>query len=275
MAPKTRNVKWNNGGHYRTMAMLDHLNRAYRFVGQSLFWILFGLIGIAVGFLILPLAKAFIRDPKSREVAARNIIAACFRLFVWTACGMRLISCRVTGMEHYVPDGNQLILANHPTLIDVVILISLFPQVDCVVKEAVTSNPAMKTLVGTANYISNREPSELLISCTGRLKSGASLLLFPEGTRSVASQPLKFKPGAAEVALRARATILPVEVDCRPNFLAKHEPWYYIPPRAPHFEIRLLPTMNPVDMVPADAGSRQARHALNAALEEIFIAELT
>ena len=274
MAPKTRNVKSMNGGHYRTMSMLEHLNRAYRFVGTSLFWALFGLIGIVVGFLILPLTKLFIRDPKSREVAARNIIGACFRLFVWTACRMRLISCRVTGMEHYDPDGNQLILANHPTLIDVVILISLFPQVDCVVKEAVTRNPAMKTLVGTANYISNREPSELLKSCTSRLKSSASLLLFPEGTRTVAGQPLKFKAGAAEVALRARATILPVVVDCRPNFLAKHEPWYYIPPRAPHFDIRILPPMNPVDVVPADAGGRHARHALNAALEEIFLAEL-
>jgi 1-acyl-sn-glycerol-3-phosphate acyltransferase len=101
-----------------------------------------------------------------------------------------------------------------------------------------------------------------------------SLLLFPEGTRAVPNQPLKFKPGAAEVALRSCARILPVVVDCQPIFLAKHEPWYYIPPRAPHFEIRLLPTINPVEMVPADAGSRQARQALNAKLEEIFLAEL-
>jgi 1-acyl-sn-glycerol-3-phosphate acyltransferase len=256
------------------MSMHGQLNRAYRFVGQSIFWVSFGLIGVVVGFLVLPLAKLLIRDPKSREVAARNIIAACFRLFVWTACRLRLITCRVTGMDHYDPDGGQLILANHPTLIDVVVLISLFPQVDCVIKAAVTRNPAMKALVGMANYISNSEPSELLRSCTARLKSGASLLLFPEGTRTVEGQPLRFKPGAAEVALRAEATILPVVIDCRPIFLAKHEPWYYIPPRAPHFDIRVLPPMNAAGIVPADTGSRNARHALNTALEELFLAEL-
>jgi 1-acyl-sn-glycerol-3-phosphate acyltransferase len=255
-------------------AISRHLNRAYRFVGQSLFWILFGLIGIVVGFLVLPLVLLFVRDPQRRQVTARSTISACFSLFVWVACGTRLISLRVTGMEHYDAGRGQLILANHPTLIDVVILISLFPQVDCVIKEAVTRNPVMRTSVGTANYISNREPSDLLDSCAGALRSGASLLLFPEGTRSVAGSALKFKPGAAEVAIRANAEILPVVIDCRPVFLAKHEPWYYIPPRAPHFDIRILPPLKPSDLVPADAGDRQARHTLNAALQALFEAEL-
>lgn len=256
------------------MTMLDHLNRIYRFFGQSLFWLSFGLIGVLVGFLVLPLAKLLIRDPKKRQAAARNIMAACFKLFVWAARLLRLITCRVTGMHHYDPGGGQLILANHPTLIDVVILISLFPQVDCVIKAAVTRNPAMRALVGMANHISNSEPSELLNSCSDRLKSGASLLLFPEGTRTVEGRPLKFKPGAAEVALRADATILPVVIDCRPNFLAKHEPWYYIPPRRPHFDIRILPPMKPADIVPADVGARNARHELNSALEALFLNQL-
>jgi 1-acyl-sn-glycerol-3-phosphate acyltransferase len=255
-------------------AILKHLNRAYRFVGQSLFWILFGLFGIAVGFLVLPLVLVFVRDPERRQVAARNTISACFGLFVWVACRMRLITCRVTGMEHHDAQRAQLILANHPTLIDVVILISLFPQVDCVIKEAVTKNPVMRTSVGTANYISNREPSDLLESCAGRLRSGASLLLFPEGTRSVAGQALNFKPGAAEVAIRADAEILPVVVDCRPQFLAKHEPWYYIPPRAPHFDIRILAPLKPGDLVPPEAGDRHARQILNRSLQELFEAEL-
>ena len=268
------NVKLADGVHYRTVTLLDHLNRAYRFVGQSLFWVMFGLIGVVVGFLVLPLAKLVIRDPRSREVTGRNIIAACFRLFVRVACGIRLISLRVTGMEHYAPDRNVLILANHPTLIDVVILISLFPQVDCVIKEAVTRNPALQMLVGMANYISNHEPADLIESCTRRLQSGASLLLFPEGTRTITGKPLRFKPGAAEVALRSGVKILPVVVDCRPRFLAKHEPWYYIPPRAPHFDIRILAPVDPAEMVPADAGKRGARNALNAGLQALFSAEL-
>jgi 1-acyl-sn-glycerol-3-phosphate acyltransferase len=255
-------------------SILRHLNRAYRFVGQTFFWIMFGIIGIVVGFLVLPLVLLFVRDPQQRQVTARNTISACFRLFVWVACGTRLMSLRVSGMEHYEAGRGQLILANHPTLIDVVILISLFPQVDCVIKEAVTRNPVLRTSVGTANYISNREPADLLDSCAEVLRAGASLLLFPEGTRSVAGSALRFKPGAAEVAIRADAEILPVVIDCRPVFLAKHEPWYYIPPRAPHFDIRILSPLKRSDLVPANTGDRQARHTLNAELQALFEAEL-
>lgn len=254
--------------------IFQHLNRAYRFVGQSVFWIMFGLIGLIVGFLVMPVLLWIAGSAEQRQVAARRVIRGCFRLFVSVACGMRLISCRVTGMEHVRPDGGQLILANHPTLIDVVILVSLFSQVDCVIKQAVTENPFMRTTVGAANYISNREPAELLRDCTDRLRAGASLLLFPEGTRTVPGTQPKLKPGAAEVALRSGAEILPVVIDCRPQFLAKSEPWYYIPNRAPHFEIRVLAPMSPERFVANGAGPRQARHELNKVLQALFVESL-
>jgi hypothetical protein len=76
------------------------------------------------------------------------------------------------------------------------------------------------------------------------------------------------------VALQARASIVPVVIDCRPQFLSKNDPWYSIPPRAPHFEISILPALNGAAVVPADAGGRSARQALNAALEKMFLAEL-
>jgi len=257
------------------MVVFEYFCRMYRLFGQALFWVLFGVIGIVIGYVILPLVKLVIRDRKEREVAARSIIGSCFRLFVWAACGMRLISYRVTGMEHYDPGDSRLILANHPTLIDVVLLISLFPQVDCVIKEAVTRNVAMRMMVGTANYISNRDPTDLLESCTTRLRSGSSLLLFPEGTRTAGDPPLTFMPGAAEVAVQAGATILPIVIDCHPRFLGKYEPWYYMPRRVPHFEIRVLAPVAAMDLIPAGVGQRGARRALNTALEELFSAELT
>lgn len=255
-------------------AILQQINRAYRFVGQTVFWIMFGVIGLIVGFLVMPILLLTAGSPAARQAAARQVISACFGLFVWVACGMRLISCSVSGMEHFKPDGGQLILANHPTLIDVVILLSLFPQVECVIKEAVTKNPFMRTTVGSANYISNEEPAELLQNCVLRLRAGSSLLLFPEGTRTAPGKQPVFKPGAAEVALRSNAEILPVIVDCRPQFLAKHEPWYYIPIRAPHFDVRVLAPMSPREFVASNASPRQARNDLNKVLETLFVKSL-
>ena len=254
---------------------MKHLNFVYRWVGTTLFWIFFGLIGLIMGIVVMPLVYLLVRDRAARQVRARRLISAAFSLFVWTACTSRLISLRVTGMEHVDPDGGQLILASHPTLIDVVILISLFPQVDCVIKQAVMVNPVLGVSVRAANYISNREPADLLDSCVARLRTGVSLLLFPEGTRSVNGEPLKFKLGAAEVALRASANILPVVISCEPQMLAKHVPWYRIPPSRPHFSISILPPVAATDLVSGDPGHRHARYEVNGALLSLFQAELS
>ena len=254
---------------------MKYLDLAYRWVGTTLFWIFFGLIGLLMGFIVIPVVYLVVRDTHKRQVTARKLIGAAFSLFVWTACRSRLISIDVSGMEHVDPDGGQLILATHPTLIDVVILISMFPQVDCVIKEAVTKNPVLGLSVRCANYISNREPADLLDSCVARLRSGASLLLFPSGTRSVNGQPLQFKLGAAEVAVRARAEILPIAVDCQPQMLAKHVPWYRIPPAAPKFTITILPAVPVESLVAGDLDNRHARYEVNAALVSILEAELS
>lgn len=258
----------------KSLRLLNHLNRAYRFAGQSLLWITFGLVGAAVSLIVLPLILLFERDGASRQARARAVIAGCFGWFISVACLLRVISCHVTGTEHYEPDSSQLILANHPSLIDVVILISLFPQVDCVIKEAVTRNPVMGPSVRGANYISNFDPAALLVSCVERLRAGNSLLLFPEGTRTAPGEPLKFKPGAAEIAIRAEATILPVVIHCRPTFLTKNDPWYRVPPARPHFEVRILPPLQTGDLVSDEAGTKRARATLNAALEQLFEARL-
>lgn len=251
------------------------LNLVWRFIGTSLLWFFFGSIGLILSIFVFPLLYLFVRDPAARQIAARNLIARAFAAFMWGGGAMRVFSFHVTGMENRKPDQSQLILANHPTLIDVVLLLSVLPQVDCVIKEAVKRNPFMRASVTSANYISNREPSDLLTSCVERLCSGASLLLFPEGTRSVSGQALNFKLGAAEVAIRAKADILPVVVDCRPRFLAKHQPWYSIPSSQPHFAVTILPPIPVEQLIANNIDERRARYELNEALVSLFDSKLS
>jgi 1-acyl-sn-glycerol-3-phosphate acyltransferase len=267
-------IPMHSGLRPKNLRLLNHLNRAYRFLGQSLCWLLFGVIGLAICFVVAPLLLLFVRDPVRRQAAARGVIRAGFRLFVALARTLRLITYRLCGMEHYDRSAGQLILANHPTLIDVVILIALFPGVDCVVKEAIIRNPFLGMAARAANYIPNSASLELLDVCAQRLRAGAGLILFPEGTRTARGDSLKFKPGAAEVALRSGACILPVIIDCRPQFLAKEESWYQIPATTPHFAIRILPPMDPRELLDEPTSERQARRSLNRALQDLFEARL-
>jgi 1-acyl-sn-glycerol-3-phosphate acyltransferase len=254
---------------------MNSLNYAWRFVGTSLLWFFFGAIGVLLSVFVFPLLFLFVRSPDRRQVIARKIIAATFSAFMNWGQRMGVFSYRVIGMQHLAAHGGQLILANHPTLIDVVLLLSVLKQVDCVVKDAVVRNPFMRASVTTANYISNREPGELLDVCVKRLQSRTNLLLFPEGTRTREDHSLEFKLGAAEVAIRAGAPILPVIIDCKPSFLGKHDPWYRIPPARPHFEVTILPPAPVAHYVPEGLDRREKRHQLNDALVSLFEAELS
>jgi 1-acyl-sn-glycerol-3-phosphate acyltransferase len=111
-------------------------------------------------------------------------------------------------------------------------------------------------------------------TCVQRLHAGSSLLLFPQGTRAIRGEPLKFRLGAAEIAIRAEAEIVPIVIDCQPQMLAKHVPWYKIPPSPPCFRIKVLPPVTAGELVADDVPPRHARHELNANLVAMFEAEL-
>lgn len=220
-----------------------------------------------MGILVFPLLFVFIRDRERRKFVARRWIGKAFGGFWEMMHVLRILDYTIDGVAHIDDTRNQLVVANHPTLIDVVILISLFPRANCVIKSAVTRNLFMRSVVRSAAYISNRQPEELLVSCVAYLKTGGSLMLFPEGTRSKAGQGLEFKPGAATVAARTGVDVLPVVICCEPLFLSKEQPWYFVPDRRPAFTIRVMPPFSASDVTGQCQNERSARQALN---QEIF-----
>ena len=127
-----------------------------------------------------------------------------------------------------------LILANHPTLIDVVLLVSLLPNADCVVKHAVARNPFMRGPVRAAGYVANSDGAGLVDDCIAAVHAGGNLVIFPEGTRTEPGQPLRLQRGAANIAVRGRLDITPVRITCTPLTLTKGQKWYRVPSRRFH-----------------------------------------
>ena len=125
-----------------------------------------------------------------------------------------ILTYRVEGAERLRKPG-RLIVANHPTLIDVVLLVSQMPEVDCIVKRGLWRNPFLRWPVSWAGYLPNSEGEQLIEACAATLRRGHSLLVFPEGTRTVPGKPLRMQRGAAHIALAADAEILPVTITLR------------------------------------------------------------
>lgn len=250
--------------------MMGYLNRAWRLLATGISFSLFGLGGLFTGLLVFPVLFLVLRDPVRRQKVARSTVGWLFGAFIRIMSWLGVMSFSVTGADSVPGDGSFLIVANHPTLIDVVFLVWLFPRSECVVKEAVVSNPFMKYVVLATNYISNDDPLVMIEECVERLKQGGSLILFPEGTRSIPGRERVLKAGAAAVAFRSGATLLPVIFTCEPATLAKHESWHEIPPRKPHFTIDVLDPVPLENIVPGTVENREGTRLVNAFMARLF-----
>lgn len=248
------------------------LNYYWRLFATGVCFTLFGIGALFLSAVVFPIMH-FVSGPKKAK-RARWVVSKAFGLFVWVMhiAGVNAVS--VIGADKLRECSQVLVLANHPTLIDVVILISMMPNASCVVKKALWKNPFMWGVVRAANYISNSEPDALVEDCAADIKAGNPLVIFPEGTRTVPGQPLKFKRGASYIALNSHAPILPVTISCVPNTLAKGEKWYKIPAKKAHFTIEVKDEISIDQLISLDHPSAIAARKLTAALEEYFTKEL-
>lgn len=221
------------------MGLLDtKLGRAWRIFGTGLVFVLFGLGALVISLSLFPALRLSTRDPAAARRRIQRGMQGTFAFFVQVMKSLGLLSYEVAGAERLRQPG-YLVIANHPTLIDVVFLVSLMPQVDCIVKRGLWQNPFLRWPVSWASYIPNSEGESLIAACAATLRRGNSLLVFPEGTRSVPGQPLLMQRGAAHIALAADAAILPVTIVCTEPMLTKGYPWYRAPRRRPHFLIKV------------------------------------
>jgi 1-acyl-sn-glycerol-3-phosphate acyltransferase len=151
-----------------------------------------------------------------------------FRLYMNFMRGIGILNYEVRGGERINAPGS-LVVANHPSLLDIVFLISQIRNASCIVKPALANNPFMRIPINAMGYIYAEEPEHLVERCAQELREGATLIIFPEGTRTTSGKPFRFQRGAAAIALQAEADILPMTIRCSPTTLTKQEKWYQIP----------------------------------------------
>jgi len=164
----------------------------------------------------------------ARELAAQNLIHRAMRAFIALGTALGLFELRERNGERLLR-GAGLVLATHPTLLDVVFLISRMPQADCIVKAEAWRNPFLRSIVSAAGYIPNTGGPGVVGACVERLRSGRAVIVFPEGTRSPIAGLGRFQRGAAHIALRAGGKITPVSIRCEPSALRKGQSWWDVP----------------------------------------------
>ena len=243
----------------------------WRLFATGASFVMFGLGGVILCALVIPVMSLLSRDALVRRGRARAMVSRAFWLHVQFMYRTGVLDFRIDGAQRLGQPG-QIIVANHPSLIDVVFLISQIRDTNCIVKASLWNNPCMRGAARAAQYISSDGSAEMLEQAADALREGQTLVVFPEGTRTKPGTTPVFPRGAAAIALRGARVITPVFITVTPSTLTKAEPWYHIPYCRFVVQLRVGEAIDPSRF--NDAPMPIATRRLNAHLHQLFLKEL-
>ncbi len=217
----------------------------------------------ALGSVLLLIAYPVVRL-RGGQTALRRTAQRLAKIWVAVARSTGALELSVTGEP--LTD-RVLLVANHPTLIDIVLVQSLLPDVCCILKSDLARVPVLRQLIGPMGWVSNADPEAMLDEAASRLDAGEAVIVFPEGTRTVPGEPISFRLGAAEIANRATCRVQPIVIHYQGDYLSKDVPWYAVPKHALRYRIEVSPAL-PEDW--RAGGRRAARRRLHSRLQEHF-----
>lgn len=217
---------------------------------------MFFAAGAAIIVLGLPLV--FLASALDRRRHRSWMTRGLSRLYPWFLTWMRLVGLidyrRVTLPPDLPRDRPYLLVANHPTLIDVLFCLAWFPGITTMVKAAhYRSWWLFGLLLRSTTYVpgpgipgdddgaaAGTTPPPLA-RMVAQLDAGHPLVAFPEGTRAPPHRLLRFHRGPFEAALRARAPVVPLFIGVDHPALTKGAFW---PRRRLRFTFDWLPVID-------------------------------
>lgn len=243
--------------------------RLWRILGTGFSFAVFGASALGLTLLVFPLCSLAGGDVRRKQARVQRVIHHAYHLFVKLMEGLGLIRTDWIGAEKLRTPGPHLIVANHPTLIDIVQLISQLPQADCVIGVDYARNPFLARAASQAGYITNAHGAAVVDACAEKLRAGRTVVLFPEGTRSSVIGMRRFRRGAAHIALRAGVPLVPVVISCIPGTLRKGQPWWDVPERSSQYTISVLaPIASPATGITKALAARRLTTTLRERIGE-------
>lgn len=171
------------------------LNRLWRAAMTGFCFALFGIGGLLLSLIWFNLLLVLVRNKTRRRRIARRSISVSFRVFLSVVKSVGVLDYRIDGRDILRAERGCLVVANHPSLIDYVMLASVMPETDCMVKSALLKNPFVSGVIRAADYLINDQADALLPASRQRLQQGDTILIFPEGTRTVPGKKCSYSGG--------------------------------------------------------------------------------
>lgn len=182
--------------------------------------IIYILVLFPVTFIIWLIALPFDKD--------RRVI---HRILIWQSQASLILlpvkSFSKEGRAKAVKGTTYVVISNHQSIIDIIFINTLGYRFKWISKIENNKIPVLGWYLRMADYISVDRGSEeskvaMIEECLRCLKNGTSIMIFPEGTRSLNGEIGFFKRGAFQLAIQAKVPLLPLVIDGTGGILPKH-----------------------------------------------------
>ncbi|WP_322520353.1 lysophospholipid acyltransferase family protein [Guyparkeria halophila] len=190
-----------------------------------------GLAVLLIGWLPLALMVALLPGP-TRRLAARRIIhhaMRAYRLWLVTIGALRVDSRPLDTLKR-APAG--VIVANHPSLLDALIVLAHAPNIICVMRAGLLRNPLFALPARLAGYLPNDHALDMMLGARAAIRSGCHVLMFPEGSRSPGDDAAglgPFQPAPFMLARQAGAPLHAFVFRYDRPLLTKQTPAWQLP----------------------------------------------
>jgi 1-acyl-sn-glycerol-3-phosphate acyltransferase len=238
-------------------------------LGLQLQLLLLGLMSLTWNVTALLLYPLLPRATGLR--VGRKMIAWGYGLFWRIARLSGMLRLEAGVLDALREERGLVVVANHPSLLDAVMLVARLPRCACIMKSSIARNPLLGPGAKLARYIRNDSAHSMVQGAVDDLKAGGQLLLFPEGTRTApglrdAKPPRlnSFHFSFTMIAQRAQVPIQTVFIDTDSPYLGKGWPLWKLPPLPIRFTVRLGQRFAPTT----------DHKALQAQIEAYFLAGL-
>lgn len=201
-----------------------------------------GLGSLAVMCLVwLPFAMLLhpVLSKRTGQRLGRWVISRVFRFYLGvlsTLCACRFDLDELEGLQH---QGPLIVAANHPSLLDAVLIVSRLPNAVCVMKASLMDNILLGSAARLARYIRNDGVMQIIRQSREELQQGGQLVIFPEGSRTSRFPLDPLPPTLGMIARRSATPVQTVFLEFSTPYLGKHWPLFRKPTLPLHCRARL------------------------------------
>jgi len=243
---------------------------AFRCLSKIIAIIIFGLGAMFLAIFVFPFIHLFSKNKgENFGIDARAYVSRTFRRFLGTLAVIDASLLKIDSRKDFKNIKGKIVIANHPSLLDFVYLMSLMPNSTCIVRGGLIKTP-LGGVIRQAYITNTTEFDDVLVECKKLTDQGCNVIIFPEGTRSPRHGQNSYKKGAARIALYCGCDVQPLFIGGSDKYgLGKHDPLWSFNHVEPYvYDIKILPVISIKEF--ADASEPIAAKRLTKRMEEVI-----